>query len=241
MEHPSNSPVEYLEECHSRRYIEREDPMEIDATNINLPSTSAMLSIPRPAVCLPARCHSEPIHYNANGNAQVDGLLEDWPRRMSCCSVNAQDWQSLCKKLHPRVTFSESSSMHIYHPDPLYARNKSYTKEDRKSFGTEAMLEAIRIKRLVLSTPGATKDSFKYLLKNNLLSLEEIVGIEHLVLRKSASKMLKERRDHARAVLMAQQKLKMQDHDTTKKLGEFSASKSIKSAKRARIRAAMAA
>lgn len=161
-------------------------------------------------------------------------------------------WQSLCKKINPRVTISESSSMRIYYPDPLYARNKSHTKEDLKSFGTDAMLEARRIKRLVLSTPGATPDSFKYLLKNNMLLLEEIVGIEHFVLRKSASKMSKARQDHARAVLMEQnriekmqenpiQKLKIQDHNTTQKLGDFSASLSIKSAKCARIRAAMVA
>lgn len=194
----------------------------------------------------------EPIHHSADLNAKGDELLKDWPRRMSCCSINTQDWKILCKQIHPRVTFSESSSMQIYQPDPLYAETKSYTREDRKSFGKDTMMEAIRIKRLVMSTPGATKDSFKYLLKNNIISLEEMVGIEHLVLRKSPSKILKERRGHARAVLMEQtriekmqeesvQKLKMQDYDTTQKLGDFSASMSIKSTKSARIRAAMAA
>ena len=137
--------------------------------------------------------------------------------------------------------------MHIYCPDPHYRRNKSYTKQDRKSFGSEAFSEAIRIKRLVLSTPGAsTKDSFKYLLKHDIVSLEEIVGIEHLVLGKSASKLLKERQDHSRAVLMEQDRQCMQEKakehiDPMKKLGEFSASRSLESAKRARIRAAMAA
>lgn len=222
--------------------------MDMDSTEIGIsPFSSAMPSIPKPPQELPQRCQSEPIDHRAHLNAQVDELLEDWPRRMSCSPVNTQDWQSLCKKLQPRVTFSERSSMHIYRPDPRYGRNKSYTKEDRKNFGSEAFSEAIRIKRLVLSTPGAsTKDSFKYLLKHNIISLEEIVGIEHLVLGKSASKLLKERQDHSRAVLMEQERQcvqeKIQEHvDPMKKLGEFSASRSLKSVKRARIRAAMAA
>lgn len=247
----SNSPVynsgDHLEQWHRRGYIERDDP-----ASISLPSTSCMRGILKQTRGTPAMRKFEPIHHSADLNAKGDKLLEDWPRRMSCCSIDPQDWQSLCKKLHPKVTFSESSSMQIYQPDPIYTRTKSYTREDRKRFSKATMIEAIRIKRLAMSTPGTTKDSFKCLLKNNIISLEEIVGIEHLVLRKSTSKMLKERQDHARAVLMEQtriekmqeesiQKLKVQDYDTTQKLGDFSASMSIKSARRARIRAAMAA
>jgi len=218
--------------------------MDVD---ISPHSTQAMSS--RPASTLPARSQCKPLHCSADrNNAQLD---EDWPRHMSRCSVNALDWQNLSKKLHPRVTFSESSTMHIYDPDPLYARTKSYTKEDRKSFGTDTMLEAVRIKRLVLSTPGDTADSFKYLFKNSILSLEEMVGIEQLILRKSVSKMVRERQDHTTSVLREQRRIEMmqapkklmmqEDHDSTRKLGDFSASISNKSSKRARIRAAMAA
>ena len=110
------------------------------------------------------------------------------------------------------------------------------------------------------------KSSFKYLLKNNLISYEEIVGIEHLVLGNSASKIVKVRKEHARAVLLEQHRMKtkkMMDEDDSNakmqvdeegmkydmkkmhiienKLGEVAASRSSKSVKRARIRAAMAA
>ena len=95
---------------------------------------------------LPAMCHSEPITHHHNVNAQVDELLEEWPRRVSCFSANTQDWQSLCKQLQPKVTFSERSILHVYWPDPLYVRNKSYTKTDRKNFSSETLSEAMRIK-----------------------------------------------------------------------------------------------
>lgn len=223
-----------------------DDPMEVDPT-ADISSNTHSSSVQGR---LPAQCQSEE-QMNDNQvrlNAQVDELLEDWPRSATRCPANTQDWQSLYKKLKPRVTFSERSSMYVYRPDPSYVLNKSYTKEERRGFSTEALTEAIRIKKLVLSTPGAsTKDSFKFLLKNDVITLEEIVGIEHLVLGKSASKLLKERQDHAKAVLMKQcqqrmeeGKSKLQD-DSMTKLGEFSASRSMKSVKRARIRAAMAA
>mmetsp|Transcript_21400 Transcript_21400/g.39317 ORF Transcript_21400/g.39317 Transcript_21400/m.39317 type:complete len:253 (-) Transcript_21400:153-911(-) len=250
MESLSNSTIGYnrgelLEEWHSPGYIEKEDPMEMDSTDINLSSVSTMPSIPKPASNLPPRCHPELIAHHHNGNAQVGELLEDWPRRMSCCSANTEDRQSPCKQLQAKVTFSERSSMHVYCPDPLYVRNKSYTKTDRKNFGSEALSEAIRIERLILTTPGAsTKDSFNCLLKNDIISLAEIVGIEHLVLSKSASKLLKERKGYAREVLTEhrrQRHVEKVQYDHTEKLGEFSASRSAKSVKRARIRAAMAA
>lgn len=255
MQYQSNSPVNDKDELIDRGYIERDCPMETEPINSfdtsSTSNNSIMPSIPKPAQKLPPRCSSEPIdHRLTNIDAQVDALLEDWPRRTSDSDINTQDWTSLYKQLeHPRVTFSETSSMHVYHADPHYVRNKAYSRAERKSFSTEAMREAIRIKRLVLATPGdSTRDSFKYLLKNDIICLEEIVGIEHLVLGKSASKLLRERQDHAKAILMEQcrQRVvkddasKVQD-DTTKKLGEFSASRSCKSVKRARIRAAMAA
>lgn len=255
----NNNPVifnrgdQYLEQWENRGYIQEieDDPMDMDSTP------------PKPAQGLPPRCSSEPIRHNNLVESQVDELLQDWPRRRmssSECSVNTQDWHSLYKQLKPRVTFSERSSMHVYHPDPHYAHSKSYSRQERKSFGSEALSEAIRIKKLVVySTPSdgqhhaSTKDSFKYLLKNNIISLEEIVGIEHLVLGNSVSKLLRERKEHARAVLMEQhrmaEKIRQQEqeqsmkklNDPYAKLGEFSASRSVKSVKRARIRAAMAA
>mmetsp|Transcript_8001 Transcript_8001/g.17217 ORF Transcript_8001/g.17217 Transcript_8001/m.17217 type:complete len:283 (+) Transcript_8001:88-936(+) len=244
-----HSKGELLEHWTNQGCIEKDDPMEVDSSaNIDFSSALPMLNIPKPVQKLPARCYSEPISHRPNPNiTQVGGLLEDWPRRTSCCSINTQDWQNLYKQLQPKVTFSERSIMHVYLPDPLHLKHKSYSKSDRKDFSTETFLEAIRIKRLIKATPGtSTKDSFKSLIKNNIISLEEIVGIEHLVLDKSARKLAKERQDHSRAVLMEQRRqhqveTMMQEGDCTRKLGEFSASRTVGSSRRARIRAAMAA
>mmetsp|Transcript_14252 Transcript_14252/g.25050 ORF Transcript_14252/g.25050 Transcript_14252/m.25050 type:complete len:253 (-) Transcript_14252:56-814(-) len=250
MERPSNSTIGYNggelhEQWHNRGCTEKEDPMEIDSTDIDVSPASLMPNTRKSVQNLPARCYFEPTSHHHNRNTQVDELLDDQVQRMSCSSVNTQDLQSLCKKLQQKkVTFSERSSLYIYDHDPLYGRYKSYTKAERENFGSEVLSEAIRIKRLVLTSPGAsTKDSFNYLLKNNIISLEEIVGLEHLVLSKSTSKLSKERKDHAKAVLMEQgrQLVKNMQDGRTEKLGEFSASSSFKAAKLARIRAAMAA
>ena len=106
----------------------------------------------------------------------------------------------------------------------------------------------MRIKKLVLSAPGASaKDEFVRLLQEKELRLEEIVGLEHLVWGKSASRVLRDRKAHARAVLKEQgkqrhlEKMAALKEDPTETLGRFAASRSVKAAKRARIRAAMAA
>ena len=130
-----------------------------------------------------------PLHHNAH-RAGSDELLEDWPRRMSDCSANWQDWQGTKKIRQPRVTFSESSSMQLHHLDQLYAQTKSYSKDDCQRFSRDSQMEAVRIQNLVVSSTligASTKESFKNLLKNEAILPEEIRGIEHLVLYRLAS------------------------------------------------------
>ena len=152
-----------------------------------------------------------------------------------------------------RVTFSEQSTMQLYRLDQQYAHAKSYSREDYKVFGRNSLVKAVRIKKLVpLSPSGAsTKESVTYLLENNVISPEEIRGIEHLVICNLPFMGLKGRRDHARAVLLEQHQIRILERyatrhlkvevDPTEKLASFSASKSSRSSNTARIRAAMAA
>ena len=210
--------------------IERVDPMDMDPIR--------------------TRSQPEPLHHSAP-RAGSDALLEDWPRRMSDCLANSQDWLSTHKIRQPRVTFSECSSMQLYHLDQLYAQTKSYSKDDCQRFSRDSQMEAERIKNLVVSsTPigASAKESFKNLLKNDALLLEEIRGIEHLLLYKSASKFLHGRRDHARSVLTVLHQMEtlvrdqMMIHDDfVETLARFSASRSSRSAMDARTRASMAA
>ena len=220
---------------------------------------------------LPSRSSSEsaePIHHNAIMLTNtIDDILEDWPNRRGLAAPNAFDWESLSNRLDDstfqpppphrrrRVVFSERSSMQMYYPDPCYRRDKAYSKAEQQSFSSEALQDAIRIKTMVMRNKATSnpRASFKHLIKNKCISLEEIIGIEHLVLGKSASKLVEERQAHARAVLLEQHRmlrkksiLPLPAHDAMsskieKKLGEVSAERSRKSAKRARIRAAMAA
>jgi hypothetical protein len=143
--------------------------------------------------------------------------------------------------------------MQLYHLDSAYAQIKSYSKDDCQRFSMDSLKEAVRIKNLVVSsTPigASAKESFKNLLKNDVILPEEIRGIEHLLLYKSRSKLLQERRDHARAVLLMQHRMETSARDPVKQkvqgdiveaLASFSASRSSRSAKHARIRASRAA
>ncbi|KAL7539252.1 hypothetical protein ACHAWF_006348 [Thalassiosira exigua] len=198
------------------------------------------------------RIREQIFNMNADGTSSAikfsqSVLLDGRPRRqIQKPPLKCSTSDSLGKKLRPRVAFSEKSTMQIYIPDPRYVKSKSYTQEDKEKFTFEALSEAVRIKRLASTTPGAsTKDSFKYLVQERIVSIEEIVGIEHIVLGKSASKLPKERQDHAWAVLSEQERqrrgLSEVEDDPMESLGQFSASSSMKSARRARIRAAMAA
>ena len=190
----------------------------------------------------------EALHTNTPCD-RVGELLEDWPRSMSGCT---QEGQSLNKLLKPRVTFSKISSMQIYHIDQLYANSKSHSKEDFKRFSMDTLMDAARIKNLVLltSSDASTKESFRYLIENHVIMSEEIQGIEHLI-SNSAYKLLKERRNHPRAVLSEQDRMEALTSDSMKhtkshddlvnQLATFSASRSLRSAERARIRASTAA
>lgn len=225
--------------------------------------------------------------------------LQDWQSlSQSLSSSSDSPSHPLPSQSSPRnrcrgVTFSAQSSMRVYHPDPHYMKTKAYTKKERQLLSKEAISDALRIKHLMLSFSSShdvmssshsntssrsdvAKSTFKYLIKHNIISLEEIVGIEHLVFSRSPLKIVKERKEHARVVLKEQYRMLRSMHNMSKtaatsasheeqastkviqedpsrqddmkkispiemKLGELSAKRSLKNAKRARVRAAMAA
>jgi hypothetical protein len=137
------------------------------------------------------------------------------------------------------------------HLNQLYAHTKSYWRDDCKRFSRESQTEAARIKKLVhsfTSSGMSTEEFFKYLIKHDAILLEEIRGIEHLILCKLASKFVEGRRDHTRSVLavqhrmetLASDQMKIQD-DLVEILAQFSASRSSRSSRDARTRATRAA
>ena len=251
LERPSNrntisAGIHSSSKTNSKMNIQR--PSNRHPISAGIHSSSKMPIIPKNYGLLPSGSQSEALHHNTPHD-RVGELLEDWPCPMSDCT---KERQSLRKKLKPRVTFSEMSSMQLYHVDPLYAISKSYSKEDFNHFSKDIMMEAARIKNLVhlTSSDAYTKESFRYLIENHVILPEEIQGIEHLI-SKSAYKLLQERRNHPRAVLLEQDRMEALPSDSMKrmkcqedivmKLATFSSLRSSRSAKRARIRASTAA
>ena len=146
-------------------YTERVDLMHINPVCTAI-SSSQMPIIQKPSHGLQSRSESQPIHQNAQCDRAGKHLVE-WPCRMS---GNTQDWQGARKIRQPQVTFSESSTMQLYHIDQLYAHTKSYSKDDCKQFSRDSLMEAVRITNLMdsfTSFGASTEESFKYLLKND--------------------------------------------------------------------------
>ena len=165
-------------------------------------------------------------------------LLEDWPRRAS--SLEAAQLS---------VQISESSMLYVYHDDDLYSKNKAYSRQDRQIFEAQAMIEANRIKNLIYTSPPASvKESVKYVLQNNIVTRDEIVGIEHLILGGRRTSVSVERRDHMMAVLWKQEELRqLQQHpqpqveeDSLIALSKFAEQSSLKSTHSAIVRATLA-
>mmetsp|Transcript_19413 Transcript_19413/g.40958 ORF Transcript_19413/g.40958 Transcript_19413/m.40958 type:complete len:196 (-) Transcript_19413:180-767(-) len=147
---------------------------------------------------------------------QDDELIVDWPQHETA---------------RRRVTFSKRSLVRVFAPQEC----SWYTVQDREIFREYAIKDALRIRSIVQSKP----DFF-----NAMVLPEELVGIEHIVLHELAQKVLRERKDHARSVLIAYALLSQagapEAEDSTEVLSAISATLSAESARRARIRAAIA-
>mmetsp|Transcript_21514 Transcript_21514/g.32546 ORF Transcript_21514/g.32546 Transcript_21514/m.32546 type:complete len:193 (+) Transcript_21514:172-750(+) len=174
--------------------------------------------------------------------ARRESLLEDWPRRASSKEAD-QDVDS--SKSQSGVNFSDFSTLHVYDDlDYLYLKKKAYSQKDREVFSARAMMEAIRIKNLIFNSPPVSvKESIKYLLKNNIISRDELIGIDHLIAGRRTD-ALHVRRDHMAAVLRKQQELRrhqpQQEEDSLIiELGRFSEQSSLRSTHYAIARATL--
>src|SRR6056300_514823 len=144
--------------------------------------------------------------------AQDGQQIEDWPNRSSSTEADYGDDQDnqVSKSLNSRVNFSEYSKLHLYERDDEYLKNSAYTKDDQDEFGAQATLEASRIKHLIITAPpNSVKDSIKYLLQNDIITRDELVGIDHLILDKHV-KIIQKRREHSAAVLWKQYEQKQE-------------------------------
>eukprot|EP00804_Cyclotella_cryptica_P024086 CCRYP_007306-RA/>CCRYP_007306-RA protein AED:0.19 eAED:0.19 QI:0/-1/0/1/-1/1/1/0/237 len=170
--------------------------------------------------------------YQEQGHA----LLEDWPER---------EPSTRFRNTRKKVTISELSKLRLYNV-PTAERQEWYSSKDREAFQAEALCEAYRIRDLMAaaSEGGNTRGKATlYLLERNLLSPEEMLGIEELITSvASARNSFNERRLHTALVLKKQDELRgMNELDMADKLAEVASSRSSKLVQRARLRAALAA
>ncbi len=181
----------------------------------------------------------------------LHGIFEHWPKRKSSIiSLDSEEVEDdeICTRnkrqmIRRSVHFSETSLLFTYERESKYfLRSLAYTKRDYEKFSKEALLEGLRIKTLIATAPhDSDASSIKYLLRNGIISREEVIGIEHFILGKP-SRVPKIRKQHAAAVLWKQQEQQCQKiEDPALSLGKFAQSSSSKSMQRARSRAAMAA
>jgi len=148
----------------------------------------------------------------------------------------------------PRVFFAEMATLNIYanNRDDLDRSNIAYSTQDRDLLNAEAQQEADRIKVLIITAPQESRaESMIYLLENNIVAKEELVGIEHLALDNSSRSEIRKR--HSMAVLKKQQEQQQQQQkqqypslrDPAMALGKFARKNSLGSRNRARARAAL--
>ena len=167
-------------------------------------------------------------------------LLEDWPRRASSSEAEASNSAAQPSVVH----ISESSMLYVYQEDDLYCKIKAYSRQDRQIFEAQAMIEANRIKNLIYASPPASvKESAKYVLQNNIVTRDELVGIESLILGDRRTAVSHVRRDHMMAVLWKQEELRLQqqpEEGSLIALSKFAEQSSLKSTRSAIIRATLA-
>jgi hypothetical protein len=187
-------------------------------------------------LCKESHSLDESLHSQSSHQAQGGDLLEDWPQRALCSGVTST------RKTRKHVTISHLSKVRKYTADES-TQSQSYSSKDRKLFQEDTVREAFRIRKLMTLCPEGHNTGGKatiYLIQNNILSVEEMIGIENLINVASAKNTMKERRLHTALVLKKQRELREQNLVNIDELGEMARFRSSKNAERARLRAILA-
>ncbi len=153
-------------------------------------------------------------------------LLVDWPPR----SYNTPKKQ---------VRFSDSCRLRLFSED--YSYSKSYTKEDRKLFSKNALMDANKMRNVLASRDASTSSSTLNNLESCGIKKEELIGLENLTLEKSPANIVKVRSLLTKAILLEQEKQRLISCIDENRLAELSRAFSEKSRRRAKQWAAIAA
>jgi hypothetical protein len=172
----------------------------------------------------PAKVESQPIH-----KPQV--------RKSSFLDTSSRSLDAPEK----RVSFAQHSEVKVYEVNRSH--RKSYTSEDERWFKAEAYIDAIRVRDAITSHPDVNvKNPIKRLIELNLLSAEELVGLEQKISDLSGRKRAVEMRAHTVFLLEVQDAMGKKNQEVdAKQLSAAASISSSKSTRKARARAALAA
>ena len=145
---------------------------------------------------------------NCNGFSQQqsqprhESLLVDWPRHNSSKEADP-DAQP---KTTPKVSFSDTSTLFVYNDvDYLHQKMKAYNDGELHTFEVKAMTDVHKIKLLIVGCQqNSVVESIMFLVKNDIITRDELVGLDHLILGTSSSVMQVRGHDHMSAVLRKQ-------------------------------------
>lgn len=131
-----------------------------------------------------------------------------------------------------KMQFNDTSIIWLYHEDDSYAKRKAFSKADRERFRANALRDATRVLKILRQAPQEA--SLPTQLRSCGIPLENIVGLEHLILEKHSSSKRKKHIETVLAEHTAQMRAGRQDF---RKLAKLSSSLSKRPASQARKRA----
>ena len=171
-----------------------------------------------------------------DSNCQGLARTEKWPQDES--TANTEDASSAKSKT---VSFSKYSTKLVYEPDPYYENCKSYSSADQKTFQKEAVHDAFRIKHLLSTFPLPNGVAVHELIKQGILTREDLLGIDHLV-SIHPKKAMHERRSYINFVLSVQKHMqdKNENRVNVEMLAAVAVAKSSRMIEKARLRAVLA-
>ena len=118
----------------------------------------------------------------------------------------------------------------------------SYTSADCKMLRAAVAKERFRIQHLISSCqPTKSGNVIRDLVELNVLSMDELIGMEHLVGKNAPARLLHERRAHSTIVLKAQKEMHRRKDICFDEVAMVAVASSSRNVQKARLRAALAA
>ena len=137
------------------------------------------------------------------------------------------------------VSFAKCSTVILYTSNP--SKEAFYSTNDQELFKAQKVLDALRIRGILASHPMQTTNPLKRLIELDLLSAEELIGLEHKIVDVSGMKKAFETKAHIDSLMKLQETLR-KDHDEVdaEQLAHAAAASSSRHVRKARFRAALA-